>query len=45
VLPESPDFRAFDATIRHPWMCMRKDGLGNLAVLLAAVGVFGSGAG
>jgi Co/Zn/Cd efflux system component len=27
------------------WICSRNDALGNLAVLLAAIGVFGSGTG
>jgi Co/Zn/Cd efflux system component len=31
--------------MRSAWICTRNDVLGNLAVLLAAVGVFGTGAG
>lgn len=38
-------FRAGDANMRSAWICTRNDVLGNLAVLLAALGVFGSGAG
>jgi Co/Zn/Cd efflux system component len=34
-----------DANMRSAWICMRNDVLGNLAVLLAAAGVFGTGAG
>lgn len=36
-------FRDGDANMRSVWLCTRNDVLGNLAVLLAAVGVFGSG--
>jgi Co/Zn/Cd efflux system component len=38
-------FRAGDANMRSAWVCTRNDVLGNLAVLFAAAGVFGSGAG
>lgn len=38
-------FRSGDANMRSAWICTRNDVLGNLAVLLAAFGVFGSGAG
>ena len=31
--------------MRSAWICTRNDVLGNLAVLLAALGVFGAGAG
>jgi Co/Zn/Cd efflux system component len=31
--------------MRSAWICTRNDVLGNLAVLLAAVGVFGTGTG
>ena len=31
--------------MRSAWICTRNDVLGNLAVLLAAVGVFGAGTG
>ena len=36
-------FRAGDANMRSVWICSRNDALGNLAVMLAAVGVFGTG--
>jgi Co/Zn/Cd efflux system component len=38
-------FRAGDANMRSAWICTRNDVLGNLAVLLAAAGVFGTGRG
>ena len=38
-------YRAGDANMRSAWVCTRNDVLGNLAVLLAAAGVFGTGAG
>jgi len=38
-------FRGGDANMRSVWICSRNDALGNAAVLLAAVGVFGTGAG
>jgi Co/Zn/Cd efflux system component len=34
--------RAGDANMRSVWLCSRNDVLGNLAVLLAAFGVFGT---
>jgi len=37
--------RSGDANMRSAWICTRNDVLGNLAVLLAAVGVFGTGTG
>jgi Co/Zn/Cd efflux system component len=37
--------RSGDANMRSAWICTRNDVLGNLAVLLAALGVFGTGAG
>jgi Co/Zn/Cd efflux system component len=37
--------RAGDANMRSVWICSRNDVLGNLAVLLAAAGVFGTGTG
>jgi Co/Zn/Cd efflux system component len=37
--------RGGDANMRSAWVCTRNDVLGNLAVLLAALGVFGSGTG
>ena len=36
-------FRNSEANLRSAWICSRNDVLGNLAVLLAAVGVFGTG--
>lgn len=38
-------FRTGDANMRSVWICSRNDALGNLAVLLAAMGVFGTGTG
>src|ERR671936_760993 len=38
-------YRGGDANMRSAWICTRNDVLGNLAVLLAAVGVFGTGTG
>jgi len=38
-------YRSADANMRSAWICTRNDVLGNLAVLLAAVGVFGTGTG
>src|SRR5215468_7281872 len=38
-------FRGGDANMRSAWICTRNDLLGNLAVLLAALGVFGTGTG
>jgi Co/Zn/Cd efflux system component len=38
-------YRSGDANMRSAWVCTRNDVLGNLAVLLAALGVFGTGAG
>jgi Co/Zn/Cd efflux system component len=38
-------FREGDANMRSAWICTRNDVLGNLAVLLAAIGVFGTGTG
>lgn len=37
-------FRNGDANMRSVWLCTRNDMIGNLAVLLAAAGVFGTGA-
>jgi Co/Zn/Cd efflux system component len=34
-----------DSNMRSAWVCTRNDVLGNLAVLLAALGVFGTGTG
>jgi Co/Zn/Cd efflux system component len=36
-------FRSGDANMRSVWICSRNDALGNLAVMLAALGVFGTG--
>ncbi|MCD2513305.1 cation transporter [Comamonas endophytica] len=36
-------FRQGDANMRSVWLCSRNDAIGNLAVLLAAAGVFGTG--
>lgn len=38
-------YRAGDSNMRSVWLCSRNDVIGNLAVLLAAVGVFGTGTG
>lgn len=38
-------FRRGDSNMRSAWICTRNDVLGNLAVLVAALGVFGTGAG
>ncbi|MGA7457470.1 MAG: cation transporter [Methyloceanibacter sp.] len=38
-------YRSGDSTMRSAWICTRNDVLGNLAVLLAALGVFGTGTG
>lgn len=38
-------YRQGDANMRSVWLCTRNDAIGNLAVLLAAAGVFGTGAG
>ncbi|CDH46752.1 MAG: cation transporter [Candidatus Competibacteraceae bacterium] len=37
-------YRDGDSNRRGAWLCTRNDALGNLAVLLAALGVFGTGA-
>jgi Co/Zn/Cd efflux system component len=38
-------YRTGDANMRSAWICTRNDVLGNIAVLLAAIGVFGTGTG
>lgn len=38
-------FRQGDSNMRSAWLCTRNDVLGNMAVLLAALGVFGTGTG
>jgi len=37
-------YREGDANMRSVWLCSRNDAIGNLAIVLAAVGVFGTGA-
>ncbi len=36
-------FREGDANMRSVWLCSRNDAIGNVAVVLAAAGVFGTG--
>ena len=36
-------FREGDANMRSVWLCTRNDALGNVAVMAAALGVFGTG--
>jgi Co/Zn/Cd efflux system component len=36
-------YREGDANMRSVWLCSRNDAIGNLAVMLAALGVFGTG--
>jgi Co/Zn/Cd efflux system component len=38
-------YRGGDANMRSAWVCTRNDVFGNLAVLAAALGVFGTGSG
>ena len=38
-------FRTGDANMQSVWICSRNDAIGNLAVLAAALGVFGTGTG
>jgi Co/Zn/Cd efflux system component len=38
-------WREGDSNMRAVWLCTRNDAIGNLAVLVAAAGVFGSGTG
>jgi Co/Zn/Cd efflux system component len=38
-------YRSGDSNMRSAWVCTRNDVLGNLAVLAAALGVFGTGTG
>ena len=38
-------WRDGDSNMRSVWICTRNDAIGNLAVLVAAAGVFGSGTG
>lgn len=37
--------REGDANMRSVWLCSRNDAIGNVAVALAAIGVFGTGSG
>lgn len=36
-------YRTGDANMRSVWICSRNDAIGNLAVMFAAIGVFGTG--
>jgi len=36
-------YRDGDANMESVWLCSRNDAIGNVAVMLAALGVFGSG--
>lgn len=38
-------FREGDANMRSVWLCSRNDAIGNVAVMVAALGVFGTGTG
>jgi cation diffusion facilitator family transporter len=38
-------FKDGDANVRSVWLCSRNDAIGNIAVMLAAVGVWGTGTG
>ncbi|QGZ29811.1 cation transporter [Stutzerimonas stutzeri] len=38
-------YREGDSNMRSVWLCSRNDALGNLAVMVAAAGVFGTGSG
>jgi len=38
-------FRDGDTNMRSVWLCSRNDAIGNVAVILAAAGVFGTGSG
>jgi len=38
-------YRTGDANMRSVWLCSRNDAIGNVAVMIAAVGVFGMGSG
>ncbi|WP_334186810.1 cation transporter [Noviherbaspirillum sp.] len=38
-------YRNGDANMQSVWLCTRNDAIGNVAVLFAALGVFGTGAG
>jgi Co/Zn/Cd efflux system component len=36
-------FREGDSDMRSVWLCSRNDAIGNVAVMVAALGVFGTG--
>jgi Co/Zn/Cd efflux system component len=38
-------YRGGESNMRSVWICSRNDALGNVAVMLAALGVFGTGTG
>lgn len=38
-------YRTGDSNMRSVWICSRNDAIGNVAVMLAALGVFGTGTG
>lgn len=38
-------YRNGDSNMRSVWLCTRNDAIGNVAVMLAAMGVFGTGSG
>ena len=38
-------WREGDANMRSVWLCSRNDAIGNVAVMIAALGVFGTGSG
>lgn len=38
-------YRSGDSNMRSIWLCSRNDVIGNIAVLVAAIGVFGTGTG
>lgn len=38
-------YRDGDSNMRSVWLCTRNDAIGNIAVMLAALGVFGTGTG
>jgi Co/Zn/Cd efflux system component len=38
-------YRSGDANMRSVWLCSRNDAISNIAVILATLGVFGTGRG
>ena len=36
------DFKDGDANVRSVWLCSRNDAIGNVAVMIAALGVWGT---